>query len=308
MKRIPLILLVLFGCKQPAPPDITEQYVTKIISTLASDEMHGRLASSPEDIKRAGDFIASQFREIGLDQYDSLTDYRQPFDGQNNIVGVIKGKSKPNEFVIFSAHYDHIGIRTPVAGDSIANGADDDASGCTAVIALAKHFKALNDNARTLIFVTFTAEEVGGAGSKYFSEHIDPAKVVAMFNIEMIGKPSKWGQNSAFITGFDRSDFGAILQKNVQGTEFKFMPDPYIEQQLFYRSDNARLALLGVPAHSISTDQIDTDQLYHSVDDEVSTLDMKNIVAAIKAIAVGGRTIVSGKDTPTRIKPAGDLK
>ncbi|RYD91809.1 MAG: M20/M25/M40 family metallo-hydrolase [Sphingobacteriales bacterium] len=218
-----------------------------------------------------------------------------------NVAGVIKGKTKPNEYVVFSGHYDHLGVIQPVDGDAIANGADDDASGTTAVIALAKYYKKLNNNARTLIFVAFTAEEIGGYGSQYFSKQVNPDKTVAMFNIEMIGKPSKFGKNSAFITGYERSDFGAILQKNLKGTAFKFHPDPYPEQQLFYRSDNATLAKFGVPAHTISTDEIDIDKLYHTVNDEFSSLDMDNITSTIRAIALSSRSIVSGKDTPKRI-------
>lgn len=218
-----------------------------------------------------------------------------------NLVGVLPGKSKPNEMVVFSGHYDHIGILKAVEGDSIANGADDDASGTTAVIALANYFKKLKNNERTLVFTAFTAEEIGGFGSKYFSQQLDADKVVAMFNIEMIGKASKWGTNSAFITGYERSDFGSILQKNLQGTAFTFHPDPYPQQNLFYRSDNANLARLGVPAHTISTDQIDSDKLYHSVDDEVESLDIKNIVATIRAIALSSKSIIAGTDTPTRI-------
>jgi Zn-dependent M28 family amino/carboxypeptidase len=194
-----------------------------------------------------------------------------------------------------------LGIVKPTEGDSIANGADDDASGTTAVISLAKYFKKLNNNERTLIFVAFTAEEIGGFGSKYFSEQLNPDQVVAMFNIEMIGKESKFGKNNAFVTGYERSDFGEILQKNLEGTDFKFYPDPYPQQNLFYRSDNATLAALGVPAHTISTDQIDTDKLYHTVNDEVESLDVKNITATIKAIALSSRSIVGGKDAPKRI-------
>lgn len=218
-----------------------------------------------------------------------------------NIVGTIPGKTLPNEYVIFSGHYDHLGILPPVKGDSIANGADDDASGTTAVITLAKYFKKLHNNARTLVFVAFTAEELGELGSQHFATTIDPDKVVAMFNIEMIGKASKFGQNSAFITGFERSSFGPILQKNLVGTQFKFYPDPYPEQDLFYRSDNASLAEVGVPAHTISTDQIDKDTLYHTVGDEIQTLDIDNIVATIRAIALSSETIVSGEDRPTRV-------
>jgi hypothetical protein len=221
-----------------------------------------------------------------------------------NVVGMLPGKTKPDEFVVFSGHYDHIGIEAPVAGDSIANGADDDASGTTAVIELARYFKKVKNNQRTLVFVAFTAEEIGGFGSRYFSEQLNPDKVVAMFNIEMIGKPSKWGQNFAFITGYERSDFGEILQKNLSGTQFEFKPDPYPTQNLFYRSDNATLARLGVPAHTISTDEIDIDKFYHTVDDEVETLDMKNITATIRAIALSSKSIVNGTDTPKRIDKA----
>ncbi|RWY52556.1 M20/M25/M40 family metallo-hydrolase [Mucilaginibacter gilvus] len=229
--------------------------------------------------------------------YEAKTEEKPLF----NVAGMIPGKSKPNEYVVFSGHYDHLGIIKPMDGDSIANGADDDASGTTAVIELAKYYKKLNSNERTLIFVAFTAEEIGGYGSQYFSKQMNSDQVTAMFNIEMIGKASKFGENSAFITGYERSDFGKILQGNLEGTAFKFYPDPYPAQNLFYRSDNATLAALGVPAHTISTDQIDTDKLYHSVKDEFSSMDVSNIVATIRAIALSSRSIVAGKDAPTRI-------
>lgn len=302
-----LLLAATIVCAQREVELITEDYVRQVVTTLSADAMNGRDATKPDQIRKASDYIEDQFKAIGLAPA-SPTGFRQEFTNDklpgvalNNVVGVLPGKSKPDEIVIFSAHYDHIGILKAVAGDSIANGADDDASGCTAVIALAKYFKALDNNERTLMFVTFTAEEIGGFGSAYFTEKIDPGQVIAMFNIEMIGKPSKWGQNHAFITGYERSNFGSILNSNVGATQFKFMPDPYPKQKLFYRSDNARLAVKGVPAHSISTDQIDSDLLYHTVDDEVETLDIKNIVATIRAIAAGSKSIVDGKDTPTRI-------
>ncbi|HEY0177499.1 MAG TPA: M20/M25/M40 family metallo-hydrolase [Pedobacter sp.] len=218
-----------------------------------------------------------------------------------NVAGIIPGRSKAKELVIFSGHYDHLGILKPVDQDSIANGADDDASGTTAMISLAKYYKKLNNNERTLIFVAFTAEEIGGFGAKYFSQQLNPDDVTAMFNIEMIGKDSKFGKNTAFITGYDKSDFGKILQKNLQGTAFTFYPDPYIQQNLFYRSDNATLAALGVPAHTISTDQIDIDKLYHTVKDEYSSLDTENILSTIRAIAKSATSIIKGTDTPTRI-------
>jgi len=433
MKKIHLVLILLlivttcYG--QPVGKLIKEANVTRVIKTLAADDMMGRSASNPARIEKATAFIENEFKNIGLKNFSGLTTYRQEFkkemitpssvevtinevqvERQNvilasesisinisqgmaikaisfdgtvtdkrqyllskafgfirgdtassiivvapefesefkelnsyfgkrfisgrkstklfvlgtydiqtysvkatqktesitmaNVVGILPGKTRPEEYVVFSGHYDHIGIETPVAGDSIANGADDDASGTTAVIELARYFKKIKNNQRTLIFVAFTAEEIGGFGSKYFSEQLNPDKVVAMFNIEMIGKPSKWGQNFAFITGYERSDFGEILQKNLAGTKFEFRPDPYPQQNLFYRSDNATLARLGVPAHTISTDEIDIDKFYHTVDDEVETLDMKNITATIRAIALSSKSIVNGTDAPKRIDKA----
>jgi hypothetical protein len=220
-----------------------------------------------------------------------------------NVVGVIPGKAGKDEMVIFSAHYDHLGIGKPnAAGDSVYNGANDDAAGTTAVIMLANYFRKLNNNERTLVFVAFTAEEIGGFGSQYFSRKIDADKTMAMFNIEMIGTESQWGKNSAYITGFEKSDFGKILQGNLTGSPFKFEPDPYPKQNLFYRSDNASLAALGVPAHTISTSKMDSEKFYHTQDDEMETLDMNNMAEIIKAIAISSKGIISGKETPARVE------
>lgn len=218
-----------------------------------------------------------------------------------NVAGLITGKSKPEEFVIFSAHYDHIGVDNRLEKDTIFNGANDDASGTAAVVLLSKYFKALKNNERSVIFIAFTAEESGGFGSKYFSENMDPEKVVAMLNIEMIGTDSKWGKNSAYITGYDKSDLGKILQENLVGSAFKFFPDPYLEQELFYRSDNATLASYGVPAHTISTSKMDNEPNYHKPSDEINTLDFENMTKIIEAIGKSAESVISGKDTPSRI-------
>ena len=219
-----------------------------------------------------------------------------------NVVGVLPGKSKKDEYVIFSGHYDHLGVGKPVDDDSIYNGANDDAAGTTAVMMLAQYFKALGNNERTIVFAAFAAEEIGGYGARYFSSQFDPVKVMAMFNIEMIGTESKWGKSSAYITGYEKTDMGAIMQKNLEGTGFTFYPDPYTTQNLFYRSDNATLARLGVPAHTISTAKMDGEPHYHKVSDHIETLDMENMAMIIKSIALASRTIVAGKDTPTRVK------
>ncbi|MBF6641901.1 M20/M25/M40 family metallo-hydrolase [Flavobacterium sp. J49] len=301
-------LLVFLACgflgQAQNKPVISKAEVVRIETELASDKMQGRKVFTA-GIDSASVFIEKEFAKIGLDYYKGLNSYRQEFKGKgkaaNNVIGVLKGKSKPEEFVVFSAHYDHLGTISG-SNDTIYNGANDDASGTTAVIALAQYFKELNQNERTIIFVAFTAEEVGGYGSGYFSKNINPEQVVAMFNIEMIGTESKWNKNSAYITGFEKSDFGTILQKNLKGTDFNFYPDPYPTEQLFYRSDNARLAAVGVPAHTISTSKMDSEPNYHQLSDEVSTLDLDNMTEIIKAIALSSESIINGKDTPKRIE------
>lgn len=296
---------------------INEKEVLRIESILAHDDMEGRAVFTP-GIEKAAAFIAAEFGAAGLQPWHPDSSYRQSFTldaasqrfaGKTlaNIVGILPGKSKPDEYVIFSGHYDHIGIGRPVNGDAVYNGANDDASGITAVIMLARYFKALDNNERTIVFAAFTAEETGGMGSRHFSRQYEPAQVMAMFNIEMIGTESRWGRDAAYITGFEKTDMGTILQKNLQGTGFRFYPDPYPQQQLFYRSDNATLARLGVPAHTISTSKMDNEPYYHTVADELETLDLPNMTAIIKAIALSAQSVISGKDTPSRVE-AGKLK
>ncbi len=284
--------------------NIDVQLVKKHLYTLADDEMEGRKAGTP-GIEKAAQYIEGEFQKLGLKTFQDADNYRQSFEKEGlelfNVVGVLEGKEKKDEFVVVSAHYDHLGILKAVNGDSIANGADDDASGVTAVLTLAKYFKDKDNNARSIVFVAFTAEEKGLWGSNYFGTQVNPDEIVAGINIEMIGKDSKFGPKTAFLTGFERSDFGEIIQKNLKGTDYKLFPDPYKEFQLFYRSDNASLARLGIPAHTFSTCPIDKDVYYHTVDDEVETLDVGTITETIRAIAVGTRSIIDGSTTPSRL-------
>ena len=93
-----------------------------------------------------------------------------------------------------------------------------------------------------------------------------------------------------------------IIQKNLSSSEFKIYPDPFISYRLFFRSDNASFARLGIPAHTFSTSPMDKDLDYHKVTDEASTLNMKTITQTIKAIAIGTKSIIAGEDTPSRVK------
>ena len=283
--------------------------VRRHLYTLASDDMEGR-KSGTEGIEKAAKYIENEFKRIGLTTFEGLETYRQTFNftprrGKEeiisaNIIGVLEGKSKKEEYVIISAHYDHLGMKKSGGGDLIFNGANDDASGVTGVLALAAYFKKVG-NERTIVFAAFTAEEMGLIGSTHFGKGIDASKFVAGINLEMIGKIPSFGPNTAWLTGFERSDFGKIVQRNLEGSGYQLFPDPYKSFNLFFRSDNASLARLGVPSHTFSTTAIDVDKDYHKVSDEAETLNMTVITQTIQAVAKGTESIINGKDTPTRV-------
>lgn len=218
-----------------------------------------------------------------------------------NMIGMIPGKSKKNEYVIYSAHYDNLGIIGVNKGDSIANGADENASGVTAVLALAKYFKEKNDNERTLLFVNYGAETVSSLSSKYFAKHIDGNSVVAVVNLDAIGKESKFGARSAFITGFDKSSLGEHFAEKANQIKFKFKADPYKDKGLFYQAANTPLGMMGVPAHTFSTIQIDMDRYFNSVRDDMNTIEVENMVEIIKAVAYVSDDLIKGGFTPSRI-------
>ena len=262
--------------------------------------------------------VISDEKEIKDYKVDATFDVKQKM--LTNVIGVLPGKTKPDEMVLFSAHYDHLGVlkhtdeanktkgseqdKGTQESDWIFNGADDDASGTTAVLSLARYFSKINNNARSLVFVAFAGEEIGGFGSKYFSNQVNPDQITAMINIEMIGKHSKFGVGKTWMTGAERSDLFDLLNKQLASSSKEIYADPYPKQRLFYRSDNATLAKVGVPAHSFSSTQLDKDQYYHKVSDEVKTLDTKSMQMVIQTLAESVTKLVDGVDTPSRIEPS----
>lgn len=310
MKNLNFIFFV-FVCSFLNSQTINEVSVKKYLYTLANDSMQGRKAGSP-GIEKAAKYIEKQFSKIGLKPFNSSS-FRQTFKHLNkrsekkeeltlfNVIGLLEGTTLKEEFVVISAHYDHLGRKNIGEGDLIFNGANDNASGVSAMIMLADYFKKTKINKRSILFIAFTAEEMGLVGSSHFGKTISAETIIAGVNIEMIGKESPFGPKTAWLTGFDRSDFGKIIQKNLSFSEYKLYPDPYINYRLFFRSDNASLARLGVPAHTFSTSPMDKDLDYHKVSDEAETLDVKTITETIKAIATGIRSIISGDDTPSRL-------
>ena len=133
------------------------------------------------------------------------------------------------------------------------------------------------------------------------SQQLNADDVVAMINIEMIGKPSKFGAGTVWMTGMERSSLGKMLNKSLAPYKMKIYQDPYPEQGLFYRSDNATLARLGVPAHSFSSTQLDKDQHYHQPSDDIKSLNLPSMYSVIELLSLASKDLVNGKITPTRV-------
>lgn len=216
-----------------------------------------------------------------------------------NIAGILPGRSRPGEVVLFSAHYDHEGVLPHWGKDSIMNGANDNASGTTVLLMLARYFAARNDNERTLIFCAFSGEELGLVGSKAMAPLLETDSIVAAINLEMLGVP-QYGKKRVFITGRKYSSLPDGLRKQLVKNGLKVIPEPDEEKQLFLRSDNYPFAQEGVPAHTIMASD-DGDRCYHKVCDEVQRIDIPNLTALARAIAAACGELVNGTFTPGRI-------
>ena len=211
-----------------------------------------------------------------------------------NVVGVLRGGDPAlrDEAVVVTAHYDHVGIRAPVNGDSIYNGADDNASGTVAVLEIARLLAQGPPPRRTVVFVLVTGEERGGVGSRWYLGHpeIPLARTAVNVNVEMIGRPDSLagGSGRGWLTGFDRSTMGRMLRE----AGIPLVPDPRPEQRFYERSDNIAFARRGIPAHSISSYNLHAD--YHRPSDEARFADPAHMAAVITAATSTVRLLADG--------------
>jgi hypothetical protein len=332
MKKSPLLLLVLSACayqspvtgERPAPTapsasvQVNESDVRRILSALAHDSAQGRRAGTIYADKAAA-MIAAEMAAIGLRPGgDSMYFQKVPLRAGGsrlrlldnlaaldtvpeaerrisyNVIGIIPGADPilKDEVVMIGAHYDHVGVGAAVNGDSIYNGADDDASGVTAVLNIARAIAAGEPPKRTMIFMTSTAEESGILGARYYTRH--PArpieKMVADLEIEMIGRPDSLagGRGKAWLTGYDRSTMGAILR----AANIPIVPDPYPQMRFFERADNIVYARLGVPAHTLSSYNLHPD--YHQPGDEFEKIDTGHMTEVINSAVRAARLLADG--------------
>ncbi|GAA4271378.1 M28 family metallopeptidase [Aquimarina gracilis] len=266
----------------------TSSEVKDIMSFLASDELAGRNTGS-EGLEKAAQFIESEFKEFGLLPY--FDTYRNVFDAKGtetfNVVGYLKGTDEKlaKEFIIIGAHFDHIGSGKDVNGDTIANGANDNAAGSTAVISLAKQFAQLKNNKRSILFVLFGAEEIGLLGSAHLAKVLKEKNLdlYTMVNFEMIGVPLNEKSYKAYITGYEISNMADKINEYV-GSELIGFFSKAKEFQLFRRSDNYPFySAFNVPCQTVSTFDFTNYSYYHHVDDEVSEMDFEFMTELINS-------------------------
>lgn len=260
--------------------------VAEIMNFLASDDLKGRDSGS-EGIERAADFIAKKFESHGiLPFFDTYRDTLSNFNPTAyNIVGYLEGKDAAlkNEIIIIGAHYDHIGILKPTQGDSIANGANDNASGTTAVLEFARYFAQNKNNKRTLVFALFTAEEKGLKGSEHLAKKLQHKgqSPYLMLNFEMIGVPLKNWDYHAYITGYEKSNLAEVCNTLAGKNLIGFLPKAN-EYNLFKRSDNYPFyEVFGIAAHTFCTFDFTNYDYYHKVGDEIDALDLDHMANLI---------------------------
>lgn len=283
---------------QTSKSTVSEKSVRNYMNALASDEMRGRGSATSDELDAAR-YIASQLKLLKIAPAGDNGDYLQTVKFQRrlrgdpnaapieavttNVIGILRGRDPilSKETILLSAHLDHLGVRAGMPGDNIFNGADDDASGVTAVLELAEALAKGKQPKRTVVFALFGSEEIGGYGARYFQEHppMPVESFVANLEFEMIGRPdSAVAPHTLWLTGYERSDLGAQLAAHGA----RLVADPHPAQNFFRRSDNYVLARNGIIAHTVSSYGLHTD--YHRPSDDLAHIDFAHMTEAIASM------------------------
>ena len=305
------VMLIAFGCNETNGPDkISPKEIHEIINYLASDGLKGRRVGS-EGIDLAATYAETLFKTSGIKPYYET--YRDNFRINDsleafNVIGVLEGIDPllKNEIVMLGAHYDHIGQGQLIKKfkgtltniDSIANGANDNASGTAMVMALAKHLAMVKNNKRTLMFVLFSGEEFGLKGSKHLSERLknEGLNLYTMLNFEMMGVPFTDGRTyDVFLTGYDLSNMAekinAYSSSNVLGKS-----EVSVKYNLFKRSDNYPFyTAFQVPCQTIASCDMTNYDFYHHVDDEADKQDYNHMAHVANTLIPAIATICNSE-------------
>ena len=320
--RISILFLVIASitlasvpAKAKAPKTkttVSEKSVRKYMEALAGDAMQGRGSATANELA-AANYIASQLKLLKIKPAGDNGTFLQtakfmrrvrgapdqaPTEATTtNVVGILRGRDRKlaKETILLSAHLDHLGVGKEVNGDKIYNGADDDASGVTAVLELAGALMTGPRPKRTVVFALFGSEEIGGHGARYFQEHppVPVESVVANLEFEMIGRAdSAVAPHTLWLTGYERSNLGPELAAHGA----RLVADPHPDQHFFQRSDNYVLAKKGIIAHTVSSFGLHTD--YHRPSDDLAHIDFAHMTDAIQSMVAPIRWLVNSKFKP----------
>lgn len=299
---VSVVFLSLFGCAsnnlsyegktfKNAYTSIKADELKKNLMIIAADDMQGRDTGS-EGQKKAGKYMIDFYENLGISAPKVLGSYYQKVPKEalksrrgdlpdsENILAFIEGTEKPEEIIVISAHYDHVGTKNGV----VYNGADDDGSGTVAVMEIAEAFQQAKKSGkgpkRSVLFLHVTGEEHGLLGSKYYSENpvFDLKNTVVDLNIDMIGRSDKEneGKNYVYVIGSEMlsSELKKINENannvtNKLELNYKY-DDPNDSQRLYYRSDHYNFAKHGIPV-AFFFDGIHED--YHQPTDDPEKID-----------------------------------
>lgn|SRR5690606_6975835 len=281
---------------------VSAEALEMMVSYLSSDELEGRDVGSV-GIEKAAMYIEAVFEKNNIKPY--FETYRNSFKvgvlDAHNVVGYIEGSDPElkNEIMIIGAHYDHLGLAEKVGDDNLANGANDNASGVSAVLLMAQHFAATKSNKRSIVVALFSAEEKGLLGSAHLAKTLkeDNIDLYTMLNFEMLGVPFPDRDYMAFVTGYELSN---ISEKINEYSDYNLtgLSEISKERNLFRRSDNLPFyETFNVPSHTISCSDISNYDYYHHVDDEADKLDYKFMAKLVTKTILAIEAICN---TPTR--------
>jgi hypothetical protein len=271
---------------------VKPQDLRSSVDFLSSDVLKGRETATQGELV-AAQFIRSKFIEAGIKPY--FNTYFDTFESTRfkgvNVVGFIEGNDPElkDEIVLLGAHYDHIGLGPKVKNDSIANGANDNASGTAAVLAIANRLARLGTNKRSVIVALFSGEEKGLLGSKALAKKIKAQNIdlYTMLNFEMIGVPFIDRDYEIFLTGYELSNLGGKLN-TYTNSAMVGISDVAKKYNLYKRSDNYSFYKeFKVPSHTISSCDLTNFDFYHHVDDEIAQLDFVFMATTINKLIPG---------------------
>ncbi|GGF03732.1 M28 family metallopeptidase [Hymenobacter cavernae] len=214
----------------------------------ATKRLFEAAGQSYEEAYAAANKPGFKARPLGLSLSTSLRN-KLKRTASKNVVAVVPGASRPNEYVIYSAHWDHLGVGKPVEGDSIYNGALDNASGCAALLSIAKAYTQLEKApARSIVFLAVTGEEQGLLGSAYYAAHpLFPLnKTVADLNMDDL--PASGPMRDLTVIGYGQSELDDYARAAAKEQDRYILPDQNAEKGYYYRSDHFNFAKVGVPA------------------------------------------------------------